>query len=337
MSSARGSCRCSDPEVERTLLEAARASISSACASGAIWGAAEGSVTPAHRSTRIPPKGGSSAASTCSAEPLRHDLSQFGGPTIMSTQEKLVDVPGFGQRQLQRDRIARARHYLRGNVLMTTCKKCQTVNEEGVFCRRCGAKLKFVSDRKKDRAFKREEKRLRREQERKRLQEEIDRQREEEVERARAKAEAKRYEEWSATDHGRASIMFDQGARFFQMQRVVGETKGMIAPMIGASSISSEADKSAASAGGLGSEYLNEAAQDNQQLPLCDALAVIENMGWTLFDVGYAFRQTHSESRDKFLASGQQIAVSGQIIGVYLFRRAAAVSSASETATHSDR
>jgi hypothetical protein len=46
----------------------------------------------------------------------------------------------------------------------------------------------------------------------------------------------------------------------------------------------------------------------------------IENEGWHLENVGYVYRITGSESRDKFLASGQQEAVSGEIIGIYIFR-----------------
>lgn len=56
---------------------------------------------------------------------------------------------------------------------------------------------------------------------------------------------------------------------------------------------------------------------DSQHVSTLDA---IERQGWKLEHAGYVFRVTGSESRDKFLASGQQEAVSGEIIGIYLFR-----------------
>ena len=47
----------------------------------------------------------------------------------------------------------------------------------------------------------------------------------------------------------------------------------------------------------------------------------IEAEGWHLEHANYVFRVTGSVSRDKLLSSGQQEAVSGEIVGVYLFRR----------------
>ncbi len=49
-------------------------------------------------------------------------------------------------------------------------------------------------------------------------------------------------------------------------------------------------------------------------------IQAIEDEGWHLEHVGYIYRITGSESRDKFLASGQQEAVSGEIVGIYIFR-----------------
>jgi hypothetical protein len=50
------------------------------------------------------------------------------------------------------------------------------------------------------------------------------------------------------------------------------------------------------------------------------ALTTVEDEGWELIEAGYTFRQTGSASRDKFLASGQQIAVTGETLGIYLFK-----------------
>jgi hypothetical protein len=49
-------------------------------------------------------------------------------------------------------------------------------------------------------------------------------------------------------------------------------------------------------------------------------LTVIEKEGWELIHSGFTFRETAQASRDKLLASGQQIATIGQTIGFYLFR-----------------
>jgi hypothetical protein len=49
-------------------------------------------------------------------------------------------------------------------------------------------------------------------------------------------------------------------------------------------------------------------------------LTAVDDEGWDLIEAGYVFRQTGGASRDKFLASGQQIAVMGDTLGVYLFK-----------------
>jgi hypothetical protein len=43
--------------------------------------------------------------------------------------------------------------------------------------------------------------------------------------------------------------------------------------------------------------------------------------GWDLVNGSFVFHETGSTSRDKFLSSGQRTAVSGAVIGYYLFRR----------------
>ncbi len=49
-------------------------------------------------------------------------------------------------------------------------------------------------------------------------------------------------------------------------------------------------------------------------------LAAIEAIGWKLEHVGYVFVVTGENSRVNFLVSGQNVAVSGETIGIYLFR-----------------
>ena len=52
-------------------------------------------------------------------------------------------------------------------------------------------------------------------------------------------------------------------------------------------------------------------------------LEQIEAEGWHLEHIGYVFQETGAVSRDKLLSSGQVQQVTGQIIGIYLFRSAA--------------
>jgi hypothetical protein len=49
-------------------------------------------------------------------------------------------------------------------------------------------------------------------------------------------------------------------------------------------------------------------------------LEAIENEGWRLEHIGYVFQETGIVSRDKLLSSGQTGQVTGQIVGIYLFR-----------------
>jgi hypothetical protein len=50
-------------------------------------------------------------------------------------------------------------------------------------------------------------------------------------------------------------------------------------------------------------------------------LNAICDEGWELITGSVVFHETGSQSRDKFMASGQHIAVQGKVIGYYLFRR----------------
>ncbi len=49
-------------------------------------------------------------------------------------------------------------------------------------------------------------------------------------------------------------------------------------------------------------------------------LDVIESEGWRLEHVGYVFQPRQSQSRDRFLASGGVETITGEIVGIYLFR-----------------
>ena len=51
-----------------------------------------------------------------------------------------------------------------------------------------------------------------------------------------------------------------------------------------------------------------------------DTLGEIEAEGWRLEHASWVYVQTGQNSRDKFLASGQQTVVLGEVVGMYLFR-----------------
>lgn len=51
-----------------------------------------------------------------------------------------------------------------------------------------------------------------------------------------------------------------------------------------------------------------------------DLLGKIEELGWHLEQASYVWVQTGEKSRDRFVASGQHVAVTGEVIGIYLFR-----------------
>lgn len=46
----------------------------------------------------------------------------------------------------------------------------------------------------------------------------------------------------------------------------------------------------------------------------------IEAEGWVLVHAGYVYRPLSASTRDKFMFSGQQEAMSGELVGVYVFR-----------------
>jgi hypothetical protein len=50
----------------------------------------------------------------------------------------------------------------------------------------------------------------------------------------------------------------------------------------------------------------------------------LQRRGWDS-NGSFVFLETGSERREKFLASGQQVAVKGSVIGYYLFRRTSGI------------
>ena len=122
-----------------------------------------------------------------------------------------------------------------------------------------------------------------------------------------AKAQKKHQEEklrleaeFNVSPAGQARAAKAAGMRIFQIDVPLSKTKGQTVAMIGAF------------------------AHSSKTLNYAHVIQSIEDEGWRLDHVGYVYRVTGSESRDKFMASGQQEAVSGEIVGIYIFRAGAA-------------
>lgn len=101
---------------------------------------------------------------------------------------------------------------------------------------------------------------------------------------------------FAAAPAGQARAAFGREDRLFQFFMDVKDTRPVVIPMTGATTTTATADPTA---------ILNS---------VC-------NEGWELVNGSFVFHELGSESRDKFIASGQNVAVRGTIIGYYLFKR----------------
>jgi hypothetical protein len=66
--------------------------------------------------------------------------------------------------------------------------------------------------------------------------------------------------------------------------------------------------------------YAGPGAMKKHYTPHANVLQGIESEGWKLEHIDYVFEQTGSISRDKLFSSGQNTRVSGDTVGIYLFR-----------------
>ena len=115
-----------------------------------------------------------------------------------------------------------------------------------------------------------------------------------------AKAREKQKEAFLKTPAGQARQAFERGDQVFQYSIDVQETKATVVAMSGAYTRSKETNDPT------------------------DVLNSVCHEGWELITGSFVFLELGSESRDKFMASGQQIAVKGTIMGYYLFKRSEA-------------
>jgi hypothetical protein len=101
---------------------------------------------------------------------------------------------------------------------------------------------------------------------------------------------------------GLARRAFAQGDHVFQCSLQVAAQEAVVAAMVGTRVVKTSGDPN---------EVLNAICSE----------------GWDLVNGSFVFEPEGERSRDRFLASGQQVAVQGQTVGYYLFRRRSQVNS----------
>jgi hypothetical protein len=98
------------------------------------------------------------------------------------------------------------------------------------------------------------------------------------------------------TPAGQARTAFDRGDHVLQCSFDVMNQKAIIIPMVGGTTSQTTSDPTA---------IINSVCHE----------------GWELVTGSFVFVEQGQESRDKFLASGQNVAIKGTTVGYYLFRR----------------
>ena len=118
------------------------------------------------------------------------------------------------------------------------------------------------------------------------------------AEQQEARRQARARQEWAASPLGQATTAMEAGQVFFEIQLEVGRAEGQA--MWGTRDYAS-------------SEQITSSAE---------LLGEIERLGWCLEHVGYVFRMTGQSSTERMFVSGEESAVSGVTLGIYLFRSA---------------
>lgn len=138
---------------------------------------------------------------------------------------------------------------------------------------------------------------LRKTAEEKAQREAIRAQREREAEQKQlAQARKELRDEFFGTPAGQARLAFERGDHVFQYSLNVMSQKAIIVAMVGSNVAQKTADPSV---------ILNSVCAE----------------GWELVNGSFVFVETGQQSRDKFMSSGQNVAVSGATVGYYLFKR----------------
>lgn len=95
---------------------------------------------------------------------------------------------------------------------------------------------------------------------------------------------------------GRARAAFRKGDHVFQFSIDVMNQKAVIVAMVGGTTTQRTSDP-------------------------VDVLNSVCREGWDLVNGSFVFVEQGQESRDKFMSSGQNVAVKGEVVGYYLFKR----------------
>jgi hypothetical protein len=122
---------------------------------------------------------------------------------------------------------------------------------------------------------------------------------EQQAQRAREQYEqrfARAWEAFWASPAGRARKAFRDGDHVFQYSIDVLNQQAIIVAMIGSTTAKQAADPTA---------VLNSVCHE----------------GWELVNGDFVFVMEGQQSRDKFMTSGQNVAVKGTVLGYYLFKR----------------
>ena len=116
---------------------------------------------------------------------------------------------------------------------------------------------------------------------------------------AEANRVAKEQQAFANSPAGQARAAFGRGDHVFQYAVDVANTQAIVVAMAGATNARTSSDPS---------EILNSVSRE----------------GWKLVNGSFVFVEMGSVSRDKFMSSGQNVAVRGTTVGYYLFRRSEA-------------
>jgi hypothetical protein len=99
-----------------------------------------------------------------------------------------------------------------------------------------------------------------------------------------------------ASPAGQARIAYQEGDHVFQYAIDVMRQQAIVVAMVGSNTKKSTSNP-------------------------VDVLNSVCHEGWELVNGSFVFVEEGQQSRDKFLASGQNVATKGSIVGYYLFRR----------------
>jgi hypothetical protein len=112
-----------------------------------------------------------------------------------------------------------------------------------------------------------------------------------------AEQAAKEREAFLRSPAGQARAAFERGDLVFQYSMDVMSQDAIIVAMIGSTTAKRTKDP-------------------------VDVLNSVCREGWELLNGSFVFVEQGQQSRDKFMSSGQNVAIKGSTVGYYLFRRA---------------